>query len=69
MLKWSGDNFRPAFATIGALQAAIPNATLLALTATLTEADAGRLSTSLHMVKPIVIKKSPKRFVCLRQVN
>ena len=67
VLSWGKSDFRPAFLDLRHLRTTLPQAKMVALTATATSAAIAEITKELHMRQPAVIKASPDRyiFVCV----
>ncbi|XP_053373006.1 uncharacterized protein LOC128546475 [Mercenaria mercenaria] len=61
ILSWGASEFRPAYKKLGMLRAVVPNANILALTATATLKGQEKIISSLHMHNTKVISASPDR--------
>ena len=61
MAAWGGSGFRPEFLNVKKLRAIIPNAKMMAMTATATSIMMNHLKSDLEMVNPKIIECSPNR--------
>ena len=61
VLSWGKSEFRPAFMEVCSLRASLPDAKMVALTATATSEAIAEISEALLMRQPSLVKASPDR--------
>ncbi|XP_071109643.1 bifunctional 3'-5' exonuclease/ATP-dependent helicase WRN-like [Haliotis cracherodii] len=61
VISWGKPNFRPAFLKVGDLRAILPQARMLALTATATIKVLHEIQQALCMVNPLIVAETPDR--------
>ena len=69
VLSWGKSEFRPAFLKLASLRAMLPDARIVALTATATPAAQLEIGKELNMLKPVIVAISPDRYCKVRNIN